>query len=590
MKYFALIFLFFFYFASGAQTVEIPDEMNFAGMRLKLTEPVKRALKADVDLITRNFKYFQEKVDRANIYFPMMEKIFRDSSFPEDFKFLALQESSLIPDAVSTSNAVGYWQFKKATAEEVGLRVDEMVDERMNIAASTRGAAAHLKKNNFFLNNWVYSLLSYNLGLTGVLPHVKDKYKGASLMVIDDDMHWYVIRFLAHKLAYEHAVGKKLPSLILIEEKSHAGKTIAELSHEKKIDQEILKSYNKWLLGRNAPDDREYSFILPVDSALRNSFIASEPEVKEVKIKESPHEVKIKIDPHTKIKEKNYQDLSTAESEIEKYGNDVPMFVKINKIRAIQAVKGDNISKLTLRAGIKRKIFLRFNNLRKFDEITPGHFYYLQPKKNKALVLRHTVQHGEDIAVISQKFGIKQSAIRKRNRMDKREALEPGRILWLRMKRPKDSPIEMAGVHEEKTMQPGKPMKANNDKAKTDTVSAKKIVQPQTADSVRIAPPASGKVHDVKTGETLYSISKIYGIPPDSLKKWNYLSDNSLKIGQELLIQSPDEPEIIHKVAQGETMYKIARMYDVSIADIKLWNGRADENLEIGEVLIIKRK
>ncbi|MFL5730154.1 MAG: transglycosylase SLT domain-containing protein, partial [Cytophagaceae bacterium] len=420
MNYFALVFFLVAPWLCKAQ-VQIPAEMDFAGIRLKLSEPVRRALKADVELITKNAKYFQVKVERADIYFPMIEKIFREEGFPEDFKYLALQESSLVADAVSSSNAVGYWQFKKETAQEVGLRVDNVVDERRNIAASSRGAMAYLKKNNVILNNWIYALLSYNLGLGGVKSHVKEKYRNATIMPIDEDMHWYVIRFLAHKLAYEHAIGKKRPAVVLLEEKSRAGNSLSQLAQERKIDQNLLTSYNLWLFAGHAPTDRKYSFILPVDSG-RQVAVLEEP-VKEVKIKENHHEVKVKTETQAKPKIKNYQDIAAAKTELEKIGSDVPLLVTINKVRAIQAVKGDDVSRLALRAGIRTVDFLFYNDLRKFDPIVPGAFYYLQPKKNKALVLKHTVEPGEDMASISQKYGIKQNAIRKKNRMDKRESL-----------------------------------------------------------------------------------------------------------------------------------------------------------------------
>jgi membrane-bound lytic murein transglycosylase D len=251
------------------------------------------------------------------------------------------------------------------------------------------------------------------------------------------------------------------------------------------------------------------------------------------------------------------------------------MFVKINKVMAILAMPGDDIPKLALRAGIKTESFLQYNDLRKFDQIMPGHFYYLQPKKNKALVLKHTVQAGEDIAIISQKYAIRQSAIRTKNRMDKRESLVPGRVLWLRMKRPKNCEIEMAPVSEVNIKNPDKKVI----KAQPDTTSKK---------SVTVSKP-SGKVHIVKSGETLYSISKTYQVPADSLIKWNRIQDNNLKPGQELLLQ-PATRDIIHKVASGETMYKISRLYGVTVADIKLWNGKKDESLEIGETLLIKKK
>jgi membrane-bound lytic murein transglycosylase D len=571
MRYFTLIIcLFIQSIVQGQQSFHVPEEMDFAGMKLKLTEPVRRSLKADVELITKNQKFFQVKIDRADIYFPMVGKIFRDLGFPDDFKYLALQESSLIADAVSSSNAVGYWQFKKETAQEVGLRVDHMVDERMNIAMSTRGAATYLKKNNLFLNNWIYALLSYNLGLGGVKPHVKDKYRGASVMVIDENMHWYVIRFLAHKLAYENMVGKS-PLIKLEEEKSSAGKSLADFAYEKKIDAELLKYYNKWLLAEVSPVDRAYSFILPMDSLRKGSLVVPGTNIK---VKQNNHEVKIKTEAHAKAK--NYQDITSAKTELEKLGRDVSMFVRINKVMAILAMPGDDISKLALRAGIKTGSFLQYNDLRKFDQIIPGRFYYLQPKKNKALVLKHTVQAGEDIAAVSQKYAIRQSAIRKKNRMDKRESLVPGRVLWLRMKRPKNCEIEMAPLPEVKITSPDKKLI----KAQPDTVSRKSVS----------ASGSSGKIHIVKSGETLYSISKMYNVPGDSLKEWNRIQDSSLKPGQELIILPEASKDIIHKVTSGETMYKISRMYAVSVADIKLWNGKKDESLETGEILIIKKK
>jgi membrane-bound lytic murein transglycosylase D len=315
MRYFTLIIcLFIQSIAQGQQSFQVPEEMDFAGMKLKLTEPVRRALKADVELITKNQKFFQVKIDRADIYFPMIGKIFRDLGFPDDFKYLALQESSLIADAVSSSNAVGYWQFKKETAQEVGLRVDHMVDERMNIASASRGAATYIKKNNFFLNNWVYALLSYNLGLGGVKSHVKDKYRGATQMLIDENIHWYVIRFLAHKLAYENMVGKS-PLIKLEEEKSSAGKSLGDFAYEKKIDMELLKYYNKWLLAEVSPVDRAYSFILPMDSLKKGSLIVPGTNIK---VKQNNHEVKIKAESNAKAK--NYQDITIGKNRIGRTG------------------------------------------------------------------------------------------------------------------------------------------------------------------------------------------------------------------------------------------------------------------------------
>ena len=92
-----------------AQTV--PDQIDFAGMQLLLTKKAKARIQADVDMIRKSPTYFQQKVDRANLFFPIIDKVFAEEGFPSEFKYLALQESSLVSDAVSSSQAVGYWQF-----------------------------------------------------------------------------------------------------------------------------------------------------------------------------------------------------------------------------------------------------------------------------------------------------------------------------------------------------------------------------------------------------------------------------------------------------------------------------------------------
>jgi membrane-bound lytic murein transglycosylase D len=596
MKYFFLLIAFVCLKPSFAQSIIIPVEIEFAGMHLKLSESVRRSLRSDVEMITKNQKYFQQKVDRANLYFPIIENIFKNEGFPDEFKYLALQESSLIADAVSSSNAVGYWQFKKESAQEVGLRVDHVVDERMNIVASSRGAAAYIKKNNFSLNNWIYALLSYNVGLGGVRPMVKEKYRGATHMEINEDMHWYVIRFLAHKLAFERAVGKAQHSsgLVLIEDRNSSNKSLPEISKSTSVDFPTLQFYNKWLLATKVPDDKMYSVILPV-AASNAPAILTVINAEEKKINIDNKETRIKIKQKEKIKKAD-KNVVFTEPPLEVINeSDVAMIVFLNRIRAIKAKEGDDIPKLAFRAGITIEGFLTYNDLRRFDKIIPGNFYYLQPKRSKALVLKHTVLPGETLWDVSQKYGIQISAIRKKNKMERTHTPEAGRVLWLKIKRPKNIPVEIIPLvqiskpkKEEKSL-PGAEIKIQEEGLKKDTV-VQKLVVPDT-----IAAPALFKVHTVKVGETMYGISRLYQISIDSLKKWNGLEFNDLKLGQELIIKeqlnvrSSDKNHKIHTVKAGETIYKISRIYGVTLDEIRAWNAKSDDNVSIGEELIIKK-
>ncbi len=205
MRFFAVALVFFGVAASYAQTPEVPHKIHFAGMVLTIRDDARREIQKDVDALTKHKRYFDMNVERARTYFPIMEKIFKEEQLPEDFKYLALQESSLTPDAVSVSNAVGFWQFKDYTAQEMGMRVDIQIDERLNIVSATHGAARYIKQNNWRFNNWVLALQAYQMGAGGVERSLGDKYNGDSHMEITSETYWYVKKYLAHKVAFEEA-------------------------------------------------------------------------------------------------------------------------------------------------------------------------------------------------------------------------------------------------------------------------------------------------------------------------------------------------------------------------------------------------
>ena len=218
LKYLITILLIVGSIASYGNSPRVPSTYEFAGIKLNIEEGARKQIQEDVDALTRNQTYFNRKVEKIDLYFPIIERVFREENLPDDFKYLAIQESALISDAVSSSNAVGFWQFKEASALEVGLRVDRNVDERMHITESSRGAAKYLKKNNFFFNNWLYALLAYNTGPGGAEQHIDKKYLGKTKMEINKHTHWYIKKFLAHKIAFENEINKNYtPTLNLYE-------------------------------------------------------------------------------------------------------------------------------------------------------------------------------------------------------------------------------------------------------------------------------------------------------------------------------------------------------------------------------------
>ncbi|MCH8318022.1 MAG: LysM peptidoglycan-binding domain-containing protein [Bacteroidetes bacterium] len=450
----------FFGVQSFAQ--EVPSKMEFAGMRLKITEGARKKIQADVDRLTRSKTFVKKIASRADLYFPIIERIFKEKGIPNDFKFLSLQESSLISDAVSSSNAVGFWQFKKESAIEVGLRIDDIMDERMNIVASTYGASRYLLRNNFFFKNWIFALLSYNLGLYGAKDIINLKYVGAQKMEINKKTHWYVIRFLAYKIAFgPHLASPRggeggASSFFLLDFKM-TNITLKEIAEETDIPLEDLKLYNKWLKVPKIPVDTVYAVLLPVkdeQKVLAKLYELNQKEKYEGK-EEGINEAKNEPGQDTNsVSENNEIPPDTLVSPVVDTGtaslysqgktgdsttDHVPILLTSNGLKAIQANKDDNFARLAMQGGLTTERLLKYNELRTFDEIIAGNIYYLQPKNTKAIVSHHTVKEGETLWGISQQYGVKLSAIRAKNGLKKGEMPEVGEVLWLRNVKPVDS-------------------------------------------------------------------------------------------------------------------------------------------------------
>lgn len=94
----------------------------------------------------------------------------------------------------------------------------------------------------------------------------------------------------------------------------------------------------------------------------------------------------------------------------------------------------------------------------------------------------------------------------------------------------------------------------------------------------------------VKSGDTLYSIAKKYGLTVDELKKMNNLSSNTLSINQKLLVgndMSIDDNYDVYVVKSGDTLWGIASKYNTSVDKIKDINNLNSNNLSIGQKLLV---
>lgn len=100
-------------------------------------------------------------------------------------------------------------------------------------------------------------------------------------------------------------------------------------------------------------------------------------------------------------------------------------------------------------------------------------------------------------------------------------------------------------------------------------------------------------LHTVEAGQTLFSISKAYGVDVEELKKLNDKNDNTLSLYEVLRIPyvepfvQIDKNFYYHKVQKGETIYSISRMFDIKPRRIFKFNDKYGQNepLAVGAVI-----
>ncbi len=112
------------------------------------------------------------------------------------------------------------------------------------------------------------------------------------------------------------------------------------------------------------------------------------------------------------------------------------------------------------------------------------------------------------------------------------------------------------------------------------------LLKPIAVDTSMSDPLEAIQTYRVRSGDTLTGIARHFGVSMMTLWWANHLkSKDDLKVGQKLLI--PPVDGIVHIVKAGETLAKISAAANVSVADIMSFNGLPNENLTVGQTLIL---
>jgi LysM repeat protein len=271
---------------------------------------------------------------------------------------------------------------------------------------------------------------------------------------------------------------------------------------------------------------------------------------------------------------------------------------KYNKVKVVCAKAGDSPLSIAETHGLYPYQILKYNDLTEEVRFKAGELVYLEGKRKRAQVEQHVVSEFESVRDLSQRYGISTSAIRRKNQLRSDEEFAAGETAYFvqkraekpkvrsladiqalrserdrkeaAMKKPATPPVvkskttpayaapvekvnakptptvaEIGGSIQNKqpeateavikATEPTKPA-APVTATKTEGESVSSDAQPAQVESQKTPTTKEAKKHTVVKGDTLFNISRRYGITVAELKELNKMTSNDLVLGAELLV------------------------------------------------------
>ena len=205
----------------------------------------------------------------------------------------------------------------------------------------------------------------------------------------------------------------------------------------------------------------------------------------------------------------------------------------------------------------------------------------------------YTVQKGDSLYQIANKYGTTVLELKELNNLTS-NSLSIGQVL--KLPDSKNDDLKETNIY---TVQKGDSLYQIANKYNT-TVDELKKINNLTNNILSIGQkitlpiksnelPIEYDYYSVQKGDSLYQIAKKYNITTDELKKINSLTSNLLSIGQQLKVPLQEEQYTLYKVVKGDSLYQIAKKNNTTVNEIKNLNNLTNNLLNIGQELKIPR-
>jgi membrane-bound lytic murein transglycosylase D len=192
------------YSPSLLTSITISSQLEFCSERVPTkVQDVREQLEKELMLSLWDRPQVILWLKRSRRYLPHIENMLRKSHMPDDLKYVAIAESALRPHARSKRGAVGFWQFMKFTGQKYGLAINENIDERRNIVASTQAAIRYFTDLYEMFGSWTLAAAAYNMGEDGLMAEIMEQgTTNFYVLYLPVETQRFVFRILSVKLIF----------------------------------------------------------------------------------------------------------------------------------------------------------------------------------------------------------------------------------------------------------------------------------------------------------------------------------------------------------------------------------------------------
>lgn len=372
-----------------------PDDVDNATLRRAADEVRFQLGQAD---------RFRRGMIRAGAWEPHIRRTLANMGLPPEIAALPHVESSFNPDAYSRVGAAGLWQFTRGTGRRF-MRVDNIVDERMDPFVASVSAARLLQHNYSVTGDWALAITAYNHGLAGI--------RRAARAVGSDNIADIV--------------------------REHEGRNWGFASRNfyaaflAAVDVEFAGQHYFGLLDRH---DAVVSETIDMPFYARIDDIQAAFEVDRETLRELNRALRPAVWNGDKLVPRGYTlrvpagaDLPSAAERLARIDSEQRYFAQIPD-RYHRVARGESLSLIASRYGVSTRELGRLNNLRSANMIQVGQQLRLPGAGDTPISGRtYTVQSGDNLSRIAQRVGMSVGALAAANDIDPGRPIQPGQQL-----------------------------------------------------------------------------------------------------------------------------------------------------------------